>query len=94
MKIIKFVLNMSLVLYNQLIDKSFACLCGIERKSKKGIHSHIKNVHFGQKIQKKKVDNVKLDCLNCHKTFANKKGLLSHIKKQVCAKDSDIVMGF
>jgi hypothetical protein len=93
------------MLYNQLIDDHFVCLCGIERKSKRGIQSHIKNVHFGQskpkvqkakkeKIQKKKVDNVKVNCYNCHKTFANKRGVLRHIKKQVCAKDSDTVMGF
>ena len=87
------------MLYNQLIDDRFACLCGIELKTKAGIRSHIKKVHFGQKpkakkekIQKKKIDNV-VNCYNCHKTFANKSGVLRHIKKQVCAKDQDIVMG-
>lgn len=87
-----------------MIDDSFACLCGIGRKSKKGIRTHIKNVHLGQakpKIQKQKIqkpkikkEKVPVKCHNCQKTFTSKKGVLYHIKKQVCAKDSDVVMEF
>lgn len=85
-------------------DDSFACLCGIERKTKAGIRSHIKKVHFGQvkpKVQKSKIEKPKIkkeklsvNCYNCHKTFTSKYSVLRHIKKQVCANDSDIVMGF
>lgn len=90
------------MMYTSLIDEKFKCLCGIERKSKIGIRSHIKKVHFGQpkikkeKIQKPKIkkEKIKMNCYNCNKMFASKDGVLRHIKKQVCAKDSDIVMGF
>ena len=96
-----FVLNSTIeMLYNQLIDEKFKCLCGVERKSKKSIHNHIKNVHFGQakpkiqkEIKKRKIDNVKVHCYNCHKIFVNKNGLIRHIKRQTCAKDQDTVMG-
>jgi len=87
------------MLYNQLIDNRFACLCGIELKTKAGIRSHIKKVHFGQakpKIQKQKIqkEKVSVNCYNCNKTFISKRGVMYHIKKQVCVKDSDVVMGF
>lgn len=92
------------MLYNQLIDDRFACLCGLELKTKGGISSHIKKVHLGQakpKIQKQKIqkpkikkEKVSVKCYNCQKTFTSKKGVMYHIKKQVCAKDSDVVMGF
>jgi hypothetical protein len=89
------------MMFNQLIDERFSCLCGLELKTKAGIRSHIKKVHLGiqkpkiqkQKIEKPKIKKVPVNCYNCHKTFASKNGVTRHIKRQVCAKDSDTVMG-
>lgn len=84
------------MLYNQLIDDRFACLCGLELKTKAGIRSHIKKVHLGQakpKVQKSKIEKPKIkkekvpvNCYNCHKTFTSKYGVLRHIKNKCALK--------
>ena len=85
------------MMYIRTINQNFICLCGIERKSKSSIRIHIKNVHFGQtkKVKKSKAKNkvkVPINCYNCNKTFVDKNGVTSHIKRQTCANDQDTIM--
>ena len=88
------------MMFEKLIDDTFKCICGIERKSKVSIHNHIIKVHFKnlqiEKKQKKQVIKkskkiIKVNCDNCNKGFTRENGLRLHLKNKICTKyDMDI----